>query len=349
MKKLLCMCLSLMLILSACGGVPEETTAPIETTAATEPPTETTQETTEPPITEFSLGELTFQVIEGTEIADLQEDVCTLTLVPDKAWASIYAIDVSAMEGSTLDAFVKLQHQSLADPDSEHSNESSTDVSVYGFDVTLDSYTTVSESGLTVYHYTGTFTDTWYAYTLYFMCTEDSEECSYPFGALIGSAVHSGKELREDALKLEIYPLNPDSTYASLAQEFPDHIYTTLGSENGLGGTIYKFNGTVEEYFTLDADTAVFDCAIVSTDKGKVLITNHYKGIYNATLLELGPDFTKAYYPYDVEDYTLPDVGEKATFICIYQGYSQLREMPAVALGANHSLFEILEFDDPTR
>ena len=43
-----------------------------------------------------------------------------------------------------------------------------------------------------------------------------------------------------------------------LAQELPAHIYSTTGSENGLGGTVYAFSGIVEDYFSFTESELFF-------------------------------------------------------------------------------------------
>lgn len=277
MKKLLCICLSLMLILCGCGGSTEETTAPTETTAATEPPTETTQETTEPPIAEFSLGEFTFKLIEGIEIADQTDDSYILSLVPDKSWAIVYAIDVSKLDALAIDSFVYLQHKTLADPDTAHSNEYTTDSVVPGFDSAFEFYTTVSDSGNIRYHLATTFTDTWYAYTFYFVSLEDSNEASYPFGALIGSAVHSGKEPR--------FELNStDETVSSETSGSSDSLGTT---DNPYGSGMYKVGTDLpagEYLFIANGSRAAYVCVSSDSNQDDIIENENFTYSYFLTV-----------------------------------------------------------------
>lgn len=148
---------------------------------------------------------------------------------------------------------------------------------------------------------------------------------------------------------LQTYPLKVDSSYSAYAQNLPDLIYRTTGSENGLAGTIYEFSGVVKDYFTTESGDFTFENIIVETDDGEVMISNFYVAVYNATMLEYGADLTKAMYPYSVDDYVFPAVGEAATFVAIYAGYSGTQNMPAFYLGANSVLFEMLELEDPTK
>lgn len=154
-------------------------------------------------------------------------------------------------------------------------------------------------------------------------------------------------ETTEPPVELTRYPLNADSTYVNLAQELPDHIYTTTGSENGLGGTVYLFEGTVKEHSSTNSDGFLFEQIVVETDKGSVMIANYYKALYNYSIKNLGEAYTNAEMPYSVDNYCFPDDGETAKFVAIYLGYSGVAEMPMFYLGANPVLFELLEYPDP--
>lgn len=151
----------------------------------------------------------------------------------------------------------------------------------------------------------------------------------------------------EPPVELTRYPLNADSTYVNLAQELPDHIYTTTGSENGLGGTVYTFTGTVLEASTSEIEGTGVEQILVETDGGNVMIANFYKWMYNSAYRSYGKAAADSAYPYPVSDYRLPGVGESGEFLAIYLGYSDVAKAPMFYLGANPALFETLEYPDP--
>lgn len=151
----------------------------------------------------------------------------------------------------------------------------------------------------------------------------------------------------EPPVELTRYPLNADSTYVKLAQELPDHIYTTTGSENGLAGTVYTFTGTVQEHSTTTSGDFVYEQITMETDRGPVLIMNFYKSTYNQFVLSFGEAYADAQCPYPVADYCFPDDGEAAEILGTYIGYSGVAEMPAFYLGANSCIFEWCEWPDP--
>lgn len=108
------------------------------------------------------------------------------------------------------------------------------------------------------------------------------------------------------------YPLEVDAAYADLAQELPDHIYTTKGSENGLAGTIYAFEGTVADYSTTEIEGTGVEQVFVETDGGTVMVANFYKWLYNSARNAYGKAAADSAYPYPLGGYRLPGIGETA-------------------------------------
>lgn len=147
---------------------------------------------------------------------------------------------------------------------------------------------------------------------------------------------------------LNSYPQNIDSAYAELAQELPDHIYTTTGTENGLVGTVYMFTGTVVDTGTTEVEGTGMELVFVETDGGRVMIANMYKCLYNGAYRSYGKSAADREYPYPVSDYRLPGVGESGEFLCIYVGYSNVEKLPVFYAGANPALYEVMEVQDPT-
>ena len=145
------------------------------------------------------------------------------------------------------------------------------------------------------------------------------------------------------------YPLEIDAAYADLAQELPAHIYTTKGSENGLAGTIYTFEGTVADYSTTEIEGTGVEQVFVETDGGTVMVANFYKWLYNSARNAYGKAAADSAYPYPLGGYRLPGIGETAEFVAIYIGYSETAEAPAFYLGANPALYKAIDCQDPTQ
>lgn len=146
---------------------------------------------------------------------------------------------------------------------------------------------------------------------------------------------------------LQTYPLNVGKAYCDFAVIPPDHIYNTLSSENGLAGTIYTFDGTVTAIEELSASGFVYPIAKADTDRGPVMIMDMYTAVYRSSLTQLGVDATTSLYDDSLAFYQFPEVGETATFITVYMGYSQAESLPIFIYGASPDIFFIGDYIDP--
>lgn len=151
-------------------------------------------------------------------------------------------------------------------------------------------------------------------------------------------------------MEIVTYPLYVEDKYSDLAVSIPKIIYNTTGSENGLPGNIYLFEGYVEQVVTTNDDSGAFAYADahVRTDNGLVTVSNMFKTIYDAYVSAYGAEVAASMYPENISDYVLPKMGETARFIAIYIGYSNKSNMPVFYLGACDSLYEIADLQDPT-
>lgn len=179
--------------------------------------------------------------------------------------------------------------------------------------------------------------------------TADPTETTTPVETTAPVATTTAPPETTAPAELVRYPLNADSTYVNLAQELPDHIYTTTGTENGLVGTVYMFTGTVVDTAITEVEGTGMEQIFVETDGGQVMIANLYKCLYNGAYKAYGKSAADREYPYPVSDYRLPGVGESGEFLCIYVGFSNVAEVPVFYAGANPALFEAMECQDPTQ
>ena len=99
-------------------------------------------------------------------------------------------------------------------------------------------------------------------------------------------AVDGGSSIMETTQPL--YPKNVSEEYISLANELPEIVFSTTGSENGLAGTIYTFEGKILSIDEYNSDVFTFYDAIVETDQGKIQISNIYKSTYDASYAQYG-------------------------------------------------------------
>ena len=123
--------------------------------------------------------------------------------------------------------------------------------------------------------------------------------------------------------ELKLYPLSTSEYVYYEHSDIPEIIFSTTGAENGLSGTIYSFTGKmIGEHEKLSESFFV-----VETKYGNVLLSNVYNDVKNIM-------------PVDKESYTTPEIGEVAKFTCIYDGFSNVAEMPAFTYGNDAFLLE---------
>lgn len=262
MKKIIALVLSVILLLSMTACRSETNGTDTSENITTETTTETEEPSAETTIAnqsnEFDLGEFHFTLLDGMELSQADEQSIIVTLVPDKAWATMYAGDASAMNSSTLDVFVPIQQETWADPDLEHSNESEVTVSISDFDVTFSSYSTEAENEMINYHLVGTFTDTWYIYTFHFVSTEDNADLSRKFGNVLGMAQYSGKESRFEigstADTTEPSATPPSASLGTVDNPYGPGMYK-VGTDLPEGEYLFIATGSLAAYVCLSSDS----------------------------------------------------------------------------------------------
>lgn len=131
------------------------------------------------------------------------------------------------------------------------------------------------------------------------------------------------------------YPLSSTSSYLGEAVPLDEIIFSTTGSENNLFGEIYKFTGTVKDKGTVEGDPSI-DYVVVTTEYGDLSINCQYEWMRES----LGEDVFNMLIAEEGADYSLPEVGETATFIVTYCGFSDTLNLPSTTLGANEFIVE---------
>ncbi len=134
----------------------------------------------------------------------------------------------------------------------------------------------------------------------------------------------------------------------------PEIIYNTTGEKNGLGGNCYYIEGKVvgvykSGYKAMKAigntnaakkmkDSPATKTIIIETQYGKVLINDIYSYLisnYKKILDDKTISEMKKEYVYFSKYKDFPKAGEKVKIIGVYQGYSEVAQMPSFIYGIN--------------
>lgn len=124
-----------------------------------------------------------------------------------------------------------------------------------------------------------------------------------------------------------VYPSFTESSGFGWYPMAPDIVYSTPASENGLGDSYYSFIGTVSETGSLDNSGTEMQYFILDTQNGPVLVYDIYGWamIHNPELTEI--------YPEPSSDYSFPNVNDYVKVYGVYQGYSDMFDMPSCIYG----------------
>jgi hypothetical protein len=213
MRKIIAYILLAAMTLSmvACGSAePENTTPPSEAISAETEPTETNPIETEPTETEstestttsnqddaqFIVGNMQFMLLDGMSAEEIDDNLFLITLVPGKAYASMYANDMSNSNLATVESFVEIQHLNWTGDVEEKLGETDFASKVGGFEVAGESYATYTDGNKLTGCLDFSFTDTWVVYTFMYFCyptdENDSYNMSFKYGALLATATYLG-------------------------------------------------------------------------------------------------------------------------------------------------------------
>lgn len=200
MKKfvllLIIMCLSVSLI--ACTvQQPEITTVAVTDASETqpyEPPHEANSDTVQ-------LGNLIFPLTTGMSVEEnIKNAQITITLIPNKSYVIMNAVDISKISNDKVNAFVQIQHKSFT-KDFDHScGVTKMNVDICSFPAFGEAYGVIS-NGTTKSCLDLSFTDTWYAYTFIYIshvATEsDSFNYAQQYGEFLANTQYIGETPRD--------------------------------------------------------------------------------------------------------------------------------------------------------
>ena len=211
--------LSLCLILFGCSGnnneqPPDTEEIPLQTSSTTKPTIpHTTEPETEPPQTypktgvygdTIVLGNITFAIPDDfiVTVVDKNSFVLSPSDGNGNCAIAIAAFDVSLLEESSMETYLDTVNKAMVDFGDDIVVPSEDDIitEIGGIEVHLRACGTSDGSNM-IFHADGTFTDSWYAYTIVYKSNMESEkhsEYNNIFVAFTLSSTHNGREPRFD-------------------------------------------------------------------------------------------------------------------------------------------------------
>lgn len=124
-----------------------------------------------------------------------------------------------------------------------------------------------------------------------------------------------------------VYPAFSESPLFGWYPMAPEIIFSTPASENGLGNNIYSFIGTVREFGSIDNSGSEMQYFILDTKIGPVLLYDIY-----GWGMDQYPDLYELYAEPN-SDYSFPNKSAYVKVYGVYQGYSDVFDMPSCTYG----------------
>lgn len=209
MKRIFVFCLTLCLILCGCVAAPEETEP---STSSTTESSETTlpivddsapdkvDEATDSDST-LTIGNIQFSLPDGFTIYSEVANSYGLISDDKNCVIGLYGFDVSPLTEDSVKKLLPTLHSKFLLEDEIRYDESDLNYKIAGFPVIVDFYADISNMDSPTINMNTTFTDSYYSYTLTFVCNSGSgriSEFSSAFGEMVAYSEYIGDTPRFD-------------------------------------------------------------------------------------------------------------------------------------------------------
>ena len=145
----------------------------------------------------FTVGNYVMTIPDGFS-ARKTNDLYFLTSEQGNCTISIFAADVSPLDEDHVRRYISSQADAFVDENATRYNEKIQEVNFGGTTVIMELYAEESDGYATI-NTDGSFTDSWYGYTVSIQCSSGSDSLSEDFeafGKFCASAKYTGKDPR---------------------------------------------------------------------------------------------------------------------------------------------------------
>lgn len=209
MKRFFLLCLALCLILCGCVAAPEDT----------DPSTPSTTEFSENTIpvcddsaldksdgatnadSSLIIGNIQFSLPDGFTIYSEVSNSYGLISDDENCVIGLYSFDVSSLTEDSVKKLLPTLHNKFLLEDEFRYDESDLNYKIAGFSVIVDFYADISNMDSPTINMNTTFTDSYYSYTLTFVCNSGSgkiADFSSAFGEMLAYSEYIGDTPRFD-------------------------------------------------------------------------------------------------------------------------------------------------------
>ena len=130
------------------------------------------------------------------------------------------------------------------------------------------------------------------------------------------------------------YPLSFSSKYEDYLTTAPKIIWSSTGSENHLGGSVYLLSGTVEGIYEIRSDEeTIIKYFVLQTDNGPVQVSDYEFFMRGICKTEEDLAVYESLMRDPELDSSFPSVGEAVYVMGTYVGFSRTYDMPSFLFG----------------
>ncbi len=177
------LCLAALLSTSACGTTSDKGNSSETVTGTT-----------------FTVGNYVMTIPDGFS-AEKSNDSYFLTSKQSGCSIFIFATDVSILDEGHVQQYIASQMKVFVNENSTRYSEKLQEINFGGKTVYMEMYAEESNNGYATINTNGSFTDSWYGYTVAIQCESGSDSLSddfYSFAEFCATAKYIGKEPRFD-------------------------------------------------------------------------------------------------------------------------------------------------------
>lgn len=197
MKKALVLLIVASIILSICGCSAKPTENPSEELTKNEKDAVSVNGKT------ITMGNFLITLPDGFSITSSTENSASVSSSDGLCYIGVFAADVSGLTEDQIINRLPSQHASFMTPGATKGSVQDQSVTFGPYKLTFDLYAEVDTDSISTINIDGSFTDSWYTYTVLYRCATGSDvsDHTYSFAEFCGKSQYIGLDPRFDRMQ----------------------------------------------------------------------------------------------------------------------------------------------------
>ena len=197
MKKVLVLLIVTSLILSICGCSVKPTEAPSDEFTHNERDAVTVNSKT------ITMGNFLITLPDGFSVTSSTENSASVSSADGLCYIGVFAADVSGLTEDQILNRLPSQHESFMTPGATRGEVKNQTVTFGPYKLTFDLYAEIDTDSIATINMDGSFTDSWYTYTVLYRCASgtDVSDYTYSFGEFCAYSEYTGLDPRFERMQ----------------------------------------------------------------------------------------------------------------------------------------------------